>query len=87
MTRRAAVMDPRFASFAIYEHCMPFNVSRAYDEAKRHRSSGDLDRGARPRHVGGAARLSMPASGGGAPLGVLRLRHSGNGLTPHAARR
>lgn len=28
------VMDPRFSSFAIYEHCMPFNVSRAYDEAK-----------------------------------------------------
>jgi glyoxylase-like metal-dependent hydrolase (beta-lactamase superfamily II) len=28
-----AAMDPRFASFAIYEHCMPFNVSRAYDEA------------------------------------------------------
>jgi glyoxylase-like metal-dependent hydrolase (beta-lactamase superfamily II) len=27
------VMDPRFGSFAIYEHCMPFNVSRAYDEA------------------------------------------------------
>ena len=28
-----AVMDPRFGSFAIYEHCLPFNVSRAYDEA------------------------------------------------------
>jgi glyoxylase-like metal-dependent hydrolase (beta-lactamase superfamily II) len=28
------VMDPKFASFAIYEHCMPFNVARAYDEAK-----------------------------------------------------
>jgi len=28
-----AAMDPRFSSFAIYEHCMPFNVSRAYDEA------------------------------------------------------
>jgi glyoxylase-like metal-dependent hydrolase (beta-lactamase superfamily II) len=28
-----AAMDARFASFAIYEHCMPFNVSRAYDEA------------------------------------------------------
>ena len=28
------VMDPKFSSFAIYEHCMPFNVSRAYDEAK-----------------------------------------------------
>jgi glyoxylase-like metal-dependent hydrolase (beta-lactamase superfamily II) len=28
------VMDAKFASFAIYEHCMPFNVARAYDEAK-----------------------------------------------------
>jgi glyoxylase-like metal-dependent hydrolase (beta-lactamase superfamily II) len=28
------VMDPKFATFAIYEHCMPFNVSRAYDEAR-----------------------------------------------------
>jgi glyoxylase-like metal-dependent hydrolase (beta-lactamase superfamily II) len=28
------VMDPKFADFAIYEHCLPFNVSRAYDEAK-----------------------------------------------------
>ncbi|TDR89259.1 MBL fold metallo-hydrolase [Enterovirga rhinocerotis] len=26
-------MDPKFSSFAIYEHCQPFNVSRAYDEA------------------------------------------------------
>ena len=32
--RARGVMDPKFASFAIYEHCMPFNVSRAYDEAK-----------------------------------------------------
>ena len=28
------VMDPKFSSFAIYEHCMPFNVARAYDEAQ-----------------------------------------------------
>ncbi|GGK42968.1 MBL fold metallo-hydrolase [Salinarimonas ramus] len=28
-----AVMDPRFGSFAIYDHCQPFNVSRAFDEA------------------------------------------------------
>jgi glyoxylase-like metal-dependent hydrolase (beta-lactamase superfamily II) len=28
-----AVCDPKFASFAIYEHCLPFNVARAYDEA------------------------------------------------------
>jgi glyoxylase-like metal-dependent hydrolase (beta-lactamase superfamily II) len=30
-TREA--MDPKFSSFAIYEHCLPFNVSRAFDEA------------------------------------------------------
>ena len=29
-----AVMDPKFSDFAIYEHCLPFNVSRAYDEAR-----------------------------------------------------
>jgi glyoxylase-like metal-dependent hydrolase (beta-lactamase superfamily II) len=28
------VMDPKFSAFAIYEHCLPFNVSRAYDEAR-----------------------------------------------------
>jgi len=27
------VMDPKFSTWAIYEHCLPFNVSRAYDEA------------------------------------------------------
>ena len=26
--------DPKFKDFAIYEHCLPFNVSRAYDEAR-----------------------------------------------------
>ncbi|MFI5012230.1 MAG: MBL fold metallo-hydrolase [Hyphomicrobiales bacterium] len=31
-TREA--MDEKFASFAIYEHCLPFNVSRAFDEAR-----------------------------------------------------
>lgn len=25
--------DPKFADYAIYEHCLPFNVTRAYDEA------------------------------------------------------
>lgn len=28
-----AACDPKFANYAIYEHCLPFNVSRAYDEA------------------------------------------------------
>ena len=25
--------DPKFSTYAIYEHCLPFNVARAYDEA------------------------------------------------------
>jgi glyoxylase-like metal-dependent hydrolase (beta-lactamase superfamily II) len=28
-----AVCDPKFADYAIYEHCLPFNIARAYDEA------------------------------------------------------
>ena len=28
-----AACDPKFKDFAIYEHCLPFNVARAYDEA------------------------------------------------------
>ncbi|MDE2581987.1 MAG: MBL fold metallo-hydrolase [Rhodospirillales bacterium] len=27
-------MQPRFGSWAIFQHCMPFNVSRAFDEAQ-----------------------------------------------------
>jgi glyoxylase-like metal-dependent hydrolase (beta-lactamase superfamily II) len=33
MAATREVMDPKFGSFAIYEHCLPFNVSRAFDEA------------------------------------------------------
>lgn len=29
-----AECDPKFARYAIYEHCLPFNVARAYDEAR-----------------------------------------------------
>ena len=32
LTRKA--MDAPFGAYAIYEHCLPFNVSRAYDEAR-----------------------------------------------------
>ena len=31
LTRRR--LDPKYGAFPIYEHCMPFDVSRAYDEA------------------------------------------------------
>ncbi|MCS6856007.1 MAG: MBL fold metallo-hydrolase, partial [Elioraea sp.] len=27
-------MDPIYGGFPVYEHCMPFDVSRAYDEAR-----------------------------------------------------
>ena len=33
MAATREVMDPKFSSFAIYEHCLPFDVTRAYDEA------------------------------------------------------
>jgi glyoxylase-like metal-dependent hydrolase (beta-lactamase superfamily II) len=33
MAATREVMDPKFKDFAIYEHCLPFNVSRAFDEA------------------------------------------------------
>jgi len=29
-----AAMTPRFGDFAIFEHCQPFNVARAFDEAQ-----------------------------------------------------
>lgn len=29
-----AACDDKFRDFAIYEHCLPFNVARAYDEAR-----------------------------------------------------
>jgi glyoxylase-like metal-dependent hydrolase (beta-lactamase superfamily II) len=29
-----AVCDPKYSDYAIYEHCLPFNVARAFDEAR-----------------------------------------------------
>ena len=29
-----AACDSKYADYAIYEHCLPFNVARAYDEAR-----------------------------------------------------
>jgi glyoxylase-like metal-dependent hydrolase (beta-lactamase superfamily II) len=33
MTHTRKAMDPRFGQVYIYEHCLPFDVARAYDEA------------------------------------------------------
>ncbi len=32
--RTRAVLEPKFGDWVIFEHCLPFDVSRAYDEAK-----------------------------------------------------
>ena len=29
-------MKPRYSDWVIFDHCMPFDVSRAYDEASGH---------------------------------------------------
>jgi glyoxylase-like metal-dependent hydrolase (beta-lactamase superfamily II) len=34
MTHTRKAMDPMFGQVFIYEHCLPFDVSRAYDEAR-----------------------------------------------------
>jgi glyoxylase-like metal-dependent hydrolase (beta-lactamase superfamily II) len=34
MSHTRRVMDPQFGQVFIYEHCLPFDVTRAYDEAK-----------------------------------------------------
>jgi glyoxylase-like metal-dependent hydrolase (beta-lactamase superfamily II) len=34
MTACRDACDARFGDYAIYEHCLPFNVARAYDEAR-----------------------------------------------------
>ena len=49
-----AAMRPKYGHWVIFEHCMPFDVSRAYDEAQGARSSPHLDRRARCRDVAGA---------------------------------
>ncbi len=57
-TREA--MDPKFAKFAIYEHCLPFNVSRAFDEASGIDDPVIWTAERDPRHVGGSSgRMTM----------------------------
>jgi hypothetical protein len=32
-----AALKPKYGAWVIFDHCLPFDVSRAYDEATRHR--------------------------------------------------
>jgi hypothetical protein len=44
-------MDPKFASVFIYEHCLPFDVTRAHDEASGIRDPRIWTAAARPGNV------------------------------------
>ena len=37
--RAEAAMKPRFGDWPVFQHVLPFDVSRAYDELQRHRAS------------------------------------------------
>jgi glyoxylase-like metal-dependent hydrolase (beta-lactamase superfamily II) len=47
VTDTYAMLQPKFGNWVIFDHCMPFDVSRAYDEATWHPDP----RASRPRNV------------------------------------
>ena len=53
-----AQLKPKYGHWVIFDHCMPFDVTRCYDEATQYRRPAHLDRRARPRDVGDARRLN-----------------------------
>ena len=55
-------MDPKIQGLRLYEHLLPFNVARAYDEARGIEWPVIWTAGARPRDVGRAARLTKKAN-------------------------
>jgi hypothetical protein len=61
MAHTRKTMDPVFGHVFIYEHCLPFDVSRAYDEAKRHQEPAHLDGRARQGNVEGTTGLKSRA--------------------------
>ena len=65
----------KFGDYAIYEHCLPFNIARAYDEAPRRRNAAYLDRGTRSRNVGGACRAETDGRRCATPMVEDPLRH------------
>ena len=53
-----AALKPKFGHWVIFDHCLPFDVTRAYDEATQYPRSAHLDGAARQGDVGGARRLT-----------------------------
>ena len=58
--RAEAAMKPRFGDWPVFQHVLPFDVSRAYDELRGIEHPRRLDRRARPRAVADPARLIPP---------------------------
>ena len=54
--RPTTALKPKYGHWVIFDHCLPFDVTRAYDEATQHPRSAHLDRAARQGDVGGARR-------------------------------
>ncbi|MEH2618416.1 homogentisate 1,2-dioxygenase [Bradyrhizobium sp. AZCC 1620] len=73
------VMDPKFSSFAIYEHCLPFNVSRAFDEASGIDDPVIWTDKREPGNVGRPARRRMTMNINTSPNQIVR---SSAQLTP-----
>ncbi len=69
-------LKPRFGHWVIFDHCLPFDVTRAYDEATQLSGSAHLDRAARQGDVGGAGRLTGRRSRKGAARSRPMRRNS-----------
>ena len=60
-----AKLKPKYGHWVIFDHCMPFDVTRCYDEATQYRRPAHLDRRARPSRCGRrskAERHDAPAA-------------------------
>ena len=57
-----AALKPKFGHWVIFDHCLPFDVSRAYDEATGYPASAHLDRAARQGDVAGAGGMNPPCT-------------------------
>ena len=53
-----AQLQPKYGHWVIFDHCMPFDVTRAYDEATQYPRPAHLDRRARHRDVESPGGLS-----------------------------
>ncbi len=47
-----AKLKPKYGHWVIFDHCMPFDVTRCFDEATQYRRPARLDRRARPARCG-----------------------------------